>query len=310
MDERKELSGVIVIDKPKGLTSHDVVDRVRRALRLRRVGHTGTLDPFATGVLVICLGKATRLQQFLTSGEKEYVAHVRLGFATDTYDGTGKQTTPLLTSNEVRVEELERIIETFRGEQQQVPPMFSAKKKEGVQLYKLARRGETVERQPVRVTIYEIELVEEGGTKIVKNHDGTADFTLRVRCSAGTYMRSLAHDLGERLGCGAHLADLRRTAAGEFRIGDAFTLDLFEQLAGEGKAEDVIVPVSRLLSELPPIRLSEQDAQRIIHGQAVASAATVEERYVRLVDAHDRLIAIGEHLPETKMIQPRVVLEG
>jgi tRNA pseudouridine55 synthase len=310
MAERSELSGVVVIDKPEGLTSHDVVDRVRRALKLKRVGHTGTLDPFATGVLVVCLGKATRLQQFLTASDKEYVARVRLGFGTDTYDRTGKQTTPLLTSNGVRVEELQQIIDTFRGELKQVPPMYSAKKKEGVELYKLARRGETVERQPVTVTIYEIELIEEGGTVIVNNQDGTRDFTLRVKCSAGTYMRSLADDIGRRLGCGAHLADLRRTAAGEFRIEQALKLDAFEQLAGEARAPEAVIPVSRLLTHFPSVRMSEQDVQRIIHGQALVSTATGEQRYVRLIDGQDQLVAIGEHLPETRMIQPRIVFEG
>jgi tRNA pseudouridine55 synthase len=310
MDERSHLNGVIVIDKPEGPTSHDVVDRVRRALKLKRVGHTGTLDPFATGVLVVCLGKATRLQQFLTSSEKEYLARIKLGFATDTYDRTGKQTTPLVTSNGVRVEELQKIIDTFRGELEQVPPMYSAKKKEGVELYKLARRGETVERQPVKVTIYEVELIEEGGKMIATNQDGTQEFTLRVKCSAGTYMRSLADDIGERLGCGAHLADLKRTAAGEFRIEQAVTLDRFEQTADEGRGPETIVPLSRLLPHLPSVRLSEPDVQRIIHGQPLVSAATGERRYVRLVDGHDQLVAIGEHLPERGIIQPRVVLEG
>ncbi|MEO0248477.1 MAG: tRNA pseudouridine(55) synthase TruB, partial [candidate division WOR-3 bacterium] len=301
---------VMVIDKPKGLSSHDVIYRVRRGLHLKCIGHTGTLDPFATGVLVLCIGKATRLQQFFVGGDKEYLARVRLGFATDTYDLTGKRMEAPTTVNHVQLEELEKVIGEFRGEQEQVPPMFSAKKKDGVKLYRLARRGEVVERQPIKVIIHEIELLDENGRKIIANPDGTADVTLRVKCSAGTYIRTLAHDIGQRLGCGAHLVDLRRTAAGEFRIEAAIGLEAFEQLAKEGKAPELIIPLSRLLTEMPQITLSEEEAWRITHGQGLRRIAPTEGKYVRLVDAQGRLVAVGENLQGSGFIQPRVVLDS
>lgn len=309
-----EWQGIIVVDKPRGLTSHDVVDRVRRALGCRRVGHTGTLDPEATGVLVICLGKATRLQRFLAAHDKEYVARIRLGFATDTYDATGKPTTALVTSKQVSVEEIEKMIETFRGTIQQIPPMFSAKKREGRRLYRLARRGETIPRQPVTVTIREIEILPTDGSRLVVNPDGTTDVTLRVKCSAGTYVRALAHELGERLGCGGHLVALRRTAVGPFRLDDALPLDALEQKAVDGTIAERILPLSRALPQMPALTVTDQQKRRIVHGQPLAltegGKTSSGSAYVRLVDRADRLIAIGEIVADEGLIRPRVVVDS
>src|SRR5882762_13886 len=202
--------GALIIDKPEGITSHDVVARIRRATGTRRVGHAGTLDPFATGVLVCCIGRATRLVQFLVGLDKEYYATVRLGYATDTQDGTGKQITPLRSSTALGLEHVGRILSEFNGQQLQIPPMFSAKKVGGERLYRAARDGREVERDPVSIVVHSIALIEEGVPTLTTNEDGTAEFNMQVRCSSGTYVRTLAHDLGERLGVGAHLVGLRR----------------------------------------------------------------------------------------------------
>src|SRR6266851_6844283 len=197
------MDGVLVIDKPVGLTSHDVVDDIRRMLRVRRVGHTGTLDPFATGVLVLLVGRATRLAQFLNGLEKEYEAVILLGYATDTGDITGK---PIQSSGEDfkqsapwSNQQIESALDNMRGEIEQVPPMYSAKKQAGRKLYELARRGEEVERKPVRVCIYKFEAIKPTGELLKDNLDGTFDFEVRVACSAGTYVRTLAEDFGKRL---------------------------------------------------------------------------------------------------------------
>ena len=304
-----ELHGRVVIDKPGGLTSHDVVQRVRRALRMKRVGHTGTLDPIATGVLVLCVGKATRLQRFLMARDKEYRARVRLGFATDTYDATGTPTTPVGDTSRISEADLERVLAEFRGEYEQIPPMYSAKKKEGVRLYKLARRGQSVERSPIRVRIEVLELVEDDGALLRRFADGTAEFTIRVRCSAGTYVRALAHDIGQRLGCGAYLHGLVRTAVGEFTLARALPLAAFEALARAGRAAEVLIPLAEALPDLPTLRLSEPDLQRVRHGQAIPGRGIQQRTYVRLLDDREHLVAVGESRPERGVIQPCVVLE-
>ena len=210
------MDGALVIDKPVGLTSHDVVVRTRRILRERRVGHTGTLDPFATGVLVVLLGRATRLAQFLSGVNKEYEAIIRLGYSTDTGDRTGNRIPgPPAKPDSWTEQDIEAALQSFRGDIDQVPPMYSAKKVEGRKLYELARRGETVERQPIHVCIYEFAAMRPAGQLIKDNLDGTFDFHTRVSCSSGTYVRTLAEDFGKRLYVGAHLAELRRTCVGD-----------------------------------------------------------------------------------------------
>ncbi len=304
-----EQHGFLVIDKPAGMTSHDVVQRVRRALRIKRIGHTGTLDPIATGVLVLCVGKAVRLQRFLMARDKEYRARVRLGFATETYDAMGKPTTPLTSTVHISEADIERVLAEFRGEYDQIPPMYSAKKKGGVRLYALARRGQSVERSPIRVRIDVLELVEDEGAKLRRLADGTTEFTLRVCCSAGTYVRALAHDIGQRLGCGAHLYGLVRTAVGEFTLARALSLEAVEALAREGRISEALLPLSEALPEMPAFRLSDVDLWRVRHGHAIAGRGLPHQTYVRLMDARGQLVAVGENRPERGVIQPRVVLE-
>jgi tRNA pseudouridine55 synthase len=242
--------GVLVVDKPSGPTSHDMVDRVRRALRTRRVGHTGTLDPFATGVLPLCIGRATRLARFLGTGEKVYWARVRLGFATSTDDRTGEALSP---PRMVRLDPaaLERALAGLVGSFDQVPPAYSARRIGGRRLYELARRGEAVPRGATAVTVYALTLHGREGDLL----------DLEVRCSPGTYVRALARDLGERLGVGGHLAALRRTRSGSFGLDDAVGGD---DLTG---ARERLLPLGALLPELPAVRVGPEGRERVRHGR-------------------------------------------
>ncbi len=305
--------GALIIDKPAGITSHDVVARVRRAAGIRRVGHAGTLDPFATGVLVVCIGRAARLVRYLVGLDKEYIATVRLGFATDTQDATGKQITPLRTSNELSLEGIRTVLGQFIGPQLQIPPMFSAKKIGGEKLYRAARAGREVEREPVNIIVYSIDLIEDGGAAMNVNEDGTCDFRARVRCSSGTYVRTLANDIGDRLGVGAHLAGLRRTAVGQFGLACALTLDEVDTMDHDDLSKSLISP-SDLLSHLPLIRLGEDDIRRVANGRAVGvpdhetAVGRSSELPLRLCDSAGELVAVGHYDPTLGLARPDVVL--
>ena len=307
------MDGVLVIDKPSGMTSHDVVARTRHILHERRVGHTGTLDPFATGVLVILLGKATRLAQFLSSVDKEYDAIVRLGYATDTGDRTG---TPIPGPPEkpgnFTEEEIEAALQSLRGDIDQVPPMYSAKKVEGRKLYELARRGESVERKPVRVCIYDFAAIRPEGQLIKDNLDGTFDFHARVSCSSGTYVRTLAEEFGKRLYVGAHLAELRRTRVGDLEITQAITLDQLKLHFAEQSLGSIVLPLNAALSRLPLVHLNAEDVRRANHGRdvTVPEADWADGENVKMCDADEELIAVGQYDANAKRLHPRVVLAG
>jgi tRNA pseudouridine55 synthase len=306
------MDGALVIDKPSGMTSHDVVARARHILHERRIGHTGTLDPLATGVLVILLGKATRLSQFLTGVDKEYEAIIRLGYSTDTGDRTGN---PIEGPSEVRnwtEEEIEAALQSLRGDIDQVPPMYSAKKVEGKKLYELARRGETVERKPVHVCIYEFAAIRPEGRLIKDNLDGTFDFHARVSCSSGTYVRTLAEDFGKRLYVGAHLAELRRTRVGDFGIDQAITLDELKIHFGEESIGEVLLPPGVALSSLPSVHLSAEDVRRANHGREVklAESEWADGENVRMYDADEQLIGVGRYDTSARSLHPHVVLAG
>ncbi|MEP6635290.1 MAG: tRNA pseudouridine(55) synthase TruB [Acidobacteriota bacterium] len=313
------MDGVLVIDKPAGLTSHDVVARVRRILQERRVGHTGTLDPFATGVLVILIGRATRLAQFLSGAEKEYEAVVRLGYATETGDHTGQ---PIVDPDPNAVgipsvswsdAEIETALASLRGELDQVPPMYSAKKQDGRKLYELARRGETVERKAVRVTVSEFASLRSDEQLLRHNSDGTIDLRVRVVCSAGTYVRTLAEALGERLGVGAHLAELRRTRAGDFGIGGASSLEQLQERLDHETLATVILPPDTALQRMPFVSLNSEETQRTRQGvalrlQAEPAGISIEGQNIRMRDEAGELIAIGNYDRSAQLIKPRVVL--
>jgi tRNA pseudouridine55 synthase len=313
------VDGILIIDKPSGITSHDVVARVRRILSERRVGHTGTLDPFATGVLILLVGRATRLAQFLSGADKEYLGVVRLGYATDTGDLTGQPISrdrdqlrqkPSLTWSDL---EIQRAIQEFRGDIDQIPPMYSAKKRDGRKLYELARRGETVERKSVRVKISEFEALRCSGALLKDNQDGTVDLAVRVVCSAGTYVRTLAEGLGQQLGVGAHLAELRRTRAGQFSIASAATLEQLKAKVDEQALAEILLVPDAALRDMPFVELEPGDAKRVRQGMGIflikhSQGPATEGDYIRMRDEKGNLVAVGCYDSRTKSLQPRVVL--
>ncbi|HEV2445640.1 MAG TPA: tRNA pseudouridine(55) synthase TruB [Candidatus Sulfopaludibacter sp.] len=293
------MDGVIVVDKPEGWTSHDVVAKMRRIAKTKRVGHLGTLDPIATGVLPIVLEKATRLAQFYTRSDKIYEGIVRFGWSTDTYDRAG---TPVGEKTGVQLDaaELDRRLEEFRGEILQTPPPVSAKKVAGKRAYELARKSLPVELEPVKVHVYELELLGVSGS----------DARLRAHCSGGTYMRSIAHHLGRSLGCGAHLYELRRLASGEFELDQARTIAQLESLAAEERLIDALVPATRLLPGFPSIVVDDLTATQIRNGRNFPASPFRQQsgaRYVKAVTRQEELVAIGEAvLPN--LYHPVVVL--
>ncbi len=310
------MDGLLVIDKPADVTSHDVVASTRRILKERRIGHTGTLDPFATGVLLVLVGKATRLAQFLSGADKEYHAIIRLGYATDTGDRTG---TPIAgphgsadpnRTGRWSEEEIEGALASLRGWIDQVPPMYSAKKIAGKKLYELARRGEEVKREPVQVCIHELTAIKPDGELMKDNLDGTFDFHVRVVCSAGTYVRVLAEDLGKRLSVGAHLAELRRTRVGDFGVTSAVTLEQLKTSFGEEALGTILLLPSAALSRLPFVHLSGEDVRRARHGMEVKVGETAwsDGEKVKMCDDKDHLIAVGDYDAATKRLHPSVVL--
>lgn len=309
------MDGFLIIDKPPERTSHDVVVDVRRILRVRRVGHTGTLDPFATGVLVVLVGHATRLTQFLSGLEKEYEAVIRLGYATDTGDHTGK---PISDADSSRSndpwtrEEVESALESLRGEIDQVPPMYSAKKQAGRKLYELARAGKEVEREAVRVCIHQFEPIKPTGELMKDNLDGTFDFEVLVVCSAGTYVRTLAEDFGKRLRVGAHLAELRRTRVGDFRVQEAQTLEQVKVSFAEESLGTVLHKPDEALSLLPFLDLNADEVRRARHGLNihVTESDWSDGERVRLRDAEGNLIAVAIFDAASRELHPSVVISS
>jgi tRNA pseudouridine55 synthase len=292
------MNGVLVIDKPAGITSHDVVNRVRRLLKERSVGHLGTLDPMATGVLPLVLGKLTRLAQFYTGAEKVYEGQIRFGFATDTYDAEGEPAGPPQPV-QVTLEVVRELAAKFRGEIEQTPPPFSAKKIQGVPAYKLARKKQEVTLEPVRVEIKEFEIL---------NFDGElAGF--RARVSSGTYMRSVAHEMGQQLEVGAHLAALRRTGVGEFTEADACTLEQLEAAVASDEPEKFLIHLRRILPAFPSVTADEMNANRIRHGQAVNLPEMSRAPLVKVFAGQAELIAIASRVAGT-LFHPKVVLVG
>ena len=306
------MDGILIIDKPVGITSHDVVARCRRILRTKRIGHTGTLDPFATGVMVILVGKATRLAQFLDRDAKEYEALVRLGFETDTGDRTGTPKDPAVSDFKFQIskEEIEAVLPEFRGEIFQTPPMYSAKKIDGKKLYELARKGVEIEREPVKITNYELRMTDDELFEST-NESGrpTRDFGLRVLCSAGTYIRVLAEDIGRKLNVGAHLAELRRTKAGKFGIEKAVTLEYLEEIVAENKLENFLISMNEAVSHLAEVKLSAEEVAKIKNGMKLkfVQDELPDGAFLRLTEG-ENLAAIGFYNAAEKLVQPKLVL--
>ena len=311
------VDGLLIIDKPAAMTSHDVVARVRKITGHRRVGHTGTLDPFATGVLVVLVGRATRLAQFLSGAAKEYEAVIRLGYATDTGDITGvrieKESHAKAQSRQsFRKEEIEAGLASLCGEIEQIPPMYSAKKVGGRKLYELARRGEKIEREPVRVNVSEFAVAHDDAL-LTENDDGTKDLMVRVVCSAGTYIRTLAEDFGKSLGVGAHVAELRRTRAGQFTIEDANTLDRLQEAGQTGSLAQMFISPDAALSSLPAVQLEMEAARRVGQGidlpiEEANASQWPNDQPVRLRASDGQLIAVGIYDRERQLVHPQVVI--
>ena len=305
-----QMDGILIIDKPEGFTSHDVVARLRRILKTKRIGHTGTLDPFATGVLVMLVGKATRLAQFLDKDKKEYEAVVRFGFATDTGDRTGELRITNYELRDFSQAELETVLADFRGEIEQTPPMYSAKKIAGKKLYELARQGIEVERKAVKITNYELRITNYETPVTDDSGLRTQDFGLKVVCSAGTYIRTLAEDIGAKLGIGAHLAELRRTKAGKFDLAKAVTIEELEILVSENRLTEVSVSMNEAVSHLPQIILNAAEIKDTLHGKKLncGDAEFADNQNVRMIDDAQNLIAVGVYRSAEKSVQPKLVL--
>lgn len=291
------IAGVLVLDKPKGLTSHDVVAEVRRLTGERRVGHAGTLDPLATGVLVVCLGPATRLAEYLAEGRKTYRATIHLGITTETWDAEGRVVEERPCAHLTR-EAVEQALEGFRGAIWQVPPMYAALKRDGQPLYRLARQGVEVERAPRQVHIDDLRLLAWQPPRI----------TIELTCSKGTYVRSLAHELGQRLGVGGHLAELVRLAVGPFRQEDAISLERFRALCVAGEWRAVVLSPEAALGHLPRLTLEADAARRLIWGQALALPPGREDGPHAAYDGSGRLLGIVRYRPSQGVWQPEKVL--
>jgi tRNA pseudouridine55 synthase len=292
-------SGILVVDKARGMTSHDVVDCVRRASGQRKIGHAGTLDPMATGVLLLCLGQATRVAEYLMNHDKIYRARIRLGISTETYDTEGEITSQSATDDITRAQveqELGRLVGTI----EQIAPMYSAIKHRGQPLYRLARRGKTVARKPRKVKIMRLELLEWALPFLV----------LEIECSKGTYVRSLAHDLGQRLGCGAHLAGLVRTASGRFHIRQANTLQQVERAFAQGHGDQLLLPLDAAVDEFPAVTVDQKTEKSIEFGQRVELPQEPGNHMCRAYSADGRLVALlrehGEGMwqPHKVFIEP------
>lgn len=291
------ISGVLIVDKPAGLTSHDVVVRVRRILKIRQVGHFGTLDPFATGVLPLSVGKATRFAQFYLRSRKAYQGTIRFGFSTDTYDATGQPISEPVTP-EIDRSAVEKILPGFTGRLMQTPPPFSAKHVHGTRAYELARQHKAVQLAPVEVEVYALELLGLERDRM----------RFAVECSGGTYVRSLAYDIGQKAGCGAHLAGLRRTAVAEFKEDRALTLDQIAARVQEGKVENLLVPLEALLPDCPELVVRGREEKSVRHGhkfelaqalwpgRGAAQGRSPAVSLLKILNPERRLIAVARHI--------------
>jgi tRNA pseudouridine55 synthase len=278
-----DLNGLLLVDKPVGLTSHDVVDRIRGAAKIRRIGHTGTLDPNATGLLILCLGKATRLSEHLTGLDKTYEGVLRLGIVTDSYDIDGKVVSETDVPD-LDAAAIQSVCDRFVGDIEQIPPMVSAVKIGGQRLYKLARRGEEVERPPRQVTVHAFDVLSVA----------LPDVTVRVRCTSGCYVRSLCHDAGQLLGCGAMLASLRRTAVGDRDVADALPV---EDFTGPDVVHSRLLPLDDAL-DLPAVAITEMarpilDNGGMLYGSHLRQPCTVNEGWVQVKSGSGHLLALG-----------------
>ena len=282
-DVKNAISGALVVDKPVGMTSHDVVQAIRNGTNLRRAGHTGTLDPRASGVLVILVGPAVRLSEYVSASDKRYQAIIRLGSSTDTFDAEGL-VTPTVDPVKVTEAQFEEALKTFVGEIEQTPPPYSAVKVQGRKAYEFAREGEEVELAPRKITVHHLEVLEWTPPEVV----------IDVHCSSGTYVRSLANDLGVMLGCGAYLVGLRRTKSGRFSLRDAVPLRKLQEAFTAGNWYQYLIPAAEALGDWPAVELSPDEVEGVRHGHRVKVTGEPAETKVRGVSTQGELVALME----------------
>lgn len=295
IDIKNAISGVLVIDKPVGLTSHDVVQIVRKGTNIRRAGHTGTLDPRASGVLVVLIGPAVRLSEYVSASDKRYQAIVRLGSSTDTYDSEG-EITQTSSPDEVTEELFENALQNFIGEIEQVPPPYSAVKVKGRKAYEMARKGEEVDLEPRIIQVHSLELLEWAPPEAV----------IDVYCSSGTYVRSLANDLGNVLGCGAYLIGLRRTKSGRFTLRDSVPLNKLREAFDDGSWYQYLIPAAEALSDWPSVELDVEQVDAVRHGHRIPADEKLG-KLVRGISEQGELIALLEFQSEDSQWQPKKV---
>lgn len=297
----RKVNGILLLDKPVGITSNAALQEVKRLLYAAKAGHTGNLDPLASGMLPICLGEATKLSAYLLDADKVYIGGCKLGVRTTTADAEGEilETREVPALTEAQIDE---VLERFRGEIEQIPPMHSAIKQNGQPLYKLARQGIEVERKPRRVTIYELKLTQLEGDEL----------ELYIHCSKGTYIRTLVEDLGEALGCGAHLSRLRRTRVGPFQEEGMVTLDTLREEAEEGaeSLDRFLLPLDHALGDYPEVKLSESSLFYVRQGQAVQVAQAPTEGWVRLFDSAGGFVGVGAVLDDGRIAPKRLISQA
>lgn len=297
----RNISGIVVLDKAKGLSSNAALQEVKRIYGANKAGHTGSLDPLATGVLPICLGEATKVSQFLLESDKKYRARIKLGIRTDSGDSEGiviEQCEDFL----VKRRDVEKALQQFRGEIEQIPPMHSALKVNGVPLYKLARKGETVERKARNISVYSLELTAFGGDEL----------ELEIACSKGTYIRTIADDLGQALACGGHIIALHRMQAGTFKERDCVSTEFLmreKEEFGMERIDELLVPMDRAISDFPEVNLPSITASCLKNGQAVLVRHLPEEGLVRLYE-EERFIGIGSIDDDGKVAPKRLIVTG
>jgi len=286
-DLRNAISGILVVDKPVGLTSHDVVEAIRKGTGIRRAGHTGTLDPRASGVLVVLIGPAVRLSEYVSASDKRYQAIIRLGSSTDTYDGEGRFTKQNTEPLKVTEEQFETTLKSFIGEIEQTPPAYSAIKVNGRKAYDMARKGEEVDLEPRKIQVYHLEILEWAPPEVV----------IDAHCSSGTYVRSLANDVGNALGCGAYLVGLRRTKSGRFSLRDATPLRKLQEAFTAGNWYQYLIPAAEALADWEGVELNPEQVDEIRHGHRIPAAAGTTTQMVRGVSLAGELVALLELVP-------------
>jgi len=294
----RDLNGILLVDKPHGMTSNQVLQRAKRLLQACKAGHTGSLDPIATGLLPLCFGEATKVSQFMLDADKHYWVRIKLGEETTTYDIEGE----VVARAPVDIDRprLEKSLQQFTGTISQLPPMYSAVKQGGQALYKLAREGKEVERKPREVTVFQLDLLEFDGEFV----------ELEIQCSKGTYIRTIAHDLGQVLGCGAHVVELRRLGVGDFDIEEAVSLDEIENIESPEDFGQLLLPVDEALQGIPDVTLTSLATHYLLQGQPVTARHGQEPGLVRLYNEENAFLGMGEVLDDGRVAPKRLMCVG